>query len=153
MKKIFLMVPVLAMFASPAWAIADPCPNDMSIYFDTNADVYEFATSPYVIVPSYVILTNPDFDALSGYEFGYDIVGNYIVSNVDLVGAHGIDPTLVDGNVIAGLATPLPTAAATLLCTLSVFVMDWNPISFTLHGAMPNSVEGSYLPAVLLPDG
>lgn len=122
----------------------------MGIYFDLTADTYEYWTTPYVIVPAFVILTHPTFDAVYGYELGFTIEGNYVLSGVTLAGTGAIDVGGLEGNHIVGLATPLPTTEATRLMTLNVFVLDSNPLYFTLHGALPNSVPGSEVPALLL---
>jgi hypothetical protein len=150
MKKLVVLLLASLFVVNVASAVVDPDTNSMGFYMDANADLYEFATAPYVIVPVNVILTNPDFEALFGYEFGYQIVGNHMVSGTALRGTGPIDVGGGPGNHIVGLAAPMATTPATILATLSIFVLDANPISFTLFGATPNSVVGSNTPAVLL---
>jgi hypothetical protein len=146
--SILLMASVLA--ATCAFAVVDPDTNSMGFYFDTNADVFEMASSPYINVSAYVILTNPDFGSLFGYEFGYSIMGNHMVSGTMLAGVGPIDVGGMAGNHIVGLAAPMPATPATILCTLSIFLLDTMPVSFTLTGASPGSVSGVNLPSVLL---
>ena len=150
MKKLVVLVLVSLMVASVASAVVDPDTNSMGMYFDVNADVFEFASAAFVMVPVNVIVTNPDFDAIFGYEFGYEIVGNHMVSGTTLMGTGPIDVGGGPGNHIVGLASPLATSEATIITTLQIFVMDALPIHFTLFGAIPNSVVGSNTPAVLL---
>lgn len=150
MKKLVVLALASLFVANVAFAVVDPDTNSMGFYFDANADVYEYATAPYVVVPTHVVLTMPDFAAVYGYEFGYSIVGNHMVSATTLMGPGPIDVGGGPGNHIVGLAGPLATGEATVLTTLSIFVLDANPIHFTLTGATPNSVVGSNTPAVLL---
>ncbi len=150
MKKLVVLILASLFVANVAAAVVDPDANSMGIYFDMNADTYEFAAAPYAIYPAYVMLTNPDFDAVYGYEFGYEIVGAHTVTGVVLAGTGPIDVGGAPGNHIVGLAGPMATAPATLIATINVFVLDANPISMKLMGASPNSVVGSQAPAVLL---
>ena len=119
----FMLVLLYLLVATSASAVIDPDTNSMGFYFDVNADVYEYSTAPYLIVPVHVILTRPDFDALFGYDFSYEIIGNHMVSGTSLMGEGPIcacDPP----NFTIGLQEPLATSPATLLCTLSILVMD-----------------------------
>ena len=151
MKNLVILVLAGLLFANVGFAVVDPDTNSMGFYFDANADVYEFFAPPFTMVQVYVILTNPDFNALIGYEFGYNIVGNYMLSGTILMGTAPIDVGGGLGNHIVGLAAPMPTTPATILCNLVIFLMDPLPVAFTLSGSVPSSV-GSNLPAVLLVD-
>ena len=150
-----LFVLLCLLFATSASAVIDPDTNSMGFYFDVNADVYEYSTASYVVVPVHVILTRPDFDIIYGYEFSYEIIGNAMVSSRSFYGPYLNDPDIVAGWEISpgnfrvtGMA--YPTSPATPLCTLHIFVMDANPSGFELKGAQPNSVPGSVTPTVLL---
>lgn len=150
MKKLVVLILASLFVANVASAVVDPDVNSMGIYFDMNADTYEFAAAPYAIYPAYVMLTNPTADAVFGYEFGFEIVGAHTVTGVALNGVGAIDVGGGTGNHIVGLASPLAATEATRIATISVFVLDANPISFVLKGATPNSVPGSVTPAILL---
>ncbi len=151
MKKVVVLL-MLTLLASSAFAVVDDSTNSMGIYFDMNADTYEFAAAPYAIYPAYVMLTNPDFGAVYGYEFGYDIqpAGAFTVTGTVLAGNGPIDVGGGAGNHIVGLASPMATSEATLIATLNIFVLNADPISFELKGAVPNSIIGSKAPAVLM---
>lgn len=150
---LLLLSPVL--LATPAaHGIVDPCPNNMSIYFDTTADSFMYYfTSPYFSLPMYVILTNPDFGALTGYEFGYELVGYATVSSISFAGQEPIDTSSTEANHIVRLTEPLPTSEATILATLNVIVLGVSPTLVRLRGAEPSSLTDSLLPAVILPNG
>ncbi len=150
MKKLVILVLACLLLANVAFAVVDPDTNSMGFYFDANADIFELASGPYITVQVNVILTNPDFGVLNGYEFGYNIVGNYMLSGTTLMGVGPIDVGGSLGNHIVGLGAPMPTTPATILCILQVLLLDTNPVAFTLFGAVPSSIPGSNLPAVLL---
>ena len=147
MKKVVAIL-MMSLFATSAFAVVDDAVNSMGIYFDLNADVYEANGPMYVAFNAYVIVTNPDFGALFGYEFGYEVIGNCSVMGTTLAGTGPID--VGDNCHIVGLAAPLATSPATVVTTLSVFPMSADPISFELKGALPNSIVGSNVPALLL---
>jgi hypothetical protein len=152
MKKLVVLILASLLVANIASAVVDPDTNSMGFYFDLNADVYEFVAAPYAIYPCYVMLTNPDFDAVFGYEFGYDVapLGAFTITGTVLNGTGAIDVGGAPQNHIVGLAAPIATSAATLIATVNVFVLSAEPLSFTLHGATPNSIPGSVAPSLLL---
>lgn len=150
MKKTLLLFLLILMVPTTASAVVDPDVNKMSIYFDLNADEYELWAAPATAVPFHVILTNPDFDALYGYEFGFDVDGGAVVMTVTLHGDGTIDVGGgTPGNHIVGLAAPLATTEATLLATVQVFMVDYNAVLLTLTAAQPSSVDTN-TPAALL---
>jgi hypothetical protein len=137
--------------ASMAYGVADPDVNSMGIYFDLNADVYEGALPVYAPTPVYVILTNPDFDAIYGYEFGYIAnTGGALFSGIAFAGTGPIDVGGAAGNHIVGLGAPMTTSPATLIATLTYIFLGATEVSWTLTGSTPNSTAGSVLPNVLL---
>ncbi len=152
MKKVIVLLMLSLFVASSAMAVVDPAVNAMGVYFDANADVYE-TTAAVGFCETHIMLTNSEFGAIYGYEFGYVIDGAHMVSGTALIGAGPIDVGGGPGNHIVGLAAPLATGEATILTTLTIFVMDANPIAITLKGALPNSMEGSVLPNIVAPPG
>lgn len=146
MTIIFLAVNAVAVTTSDE--------DVLGFYFDTAAGTNCLETSPYVTVPLHLVLSNPAMDAIYGYEFGYTGSGSYMVSDTTLMGSGPIDVGGSAGNHIVGLGSPLSPSGATILATLSVFVMDDNQIQFLLHGADPASIpENPELPVLLLSDG
>ncbi|MBU8869310.1 MAG: hypothetical protein KOO60_00420 [Gemmatimonadales bacterium] len=153
MKKVIVLLMVSLMAASSAFAVVDETVNSMGIYFDANADVYEFVSGPYVEVPAYVMLTNSDAGSVWGYEFGFIVEGNYIAPSITLNGTGPIDVGGGLGNHIVGLASPIAVTPATILATIKVLPMDTAPISYLLKGATPNSLYGSNTPNIVAPPG
>jgi len=103
-------------------------------------------------LPAYIILTNPTFPALYGYEMGVQAEGSFSLVQQRL---HGQGPITVGCWIIGtgchvGLSGPMTTSEATLLVTLELFILDSEPIRFTLHGASPPSSGDAGVPAVLL---
>ena len=150
MKTTIVFLLVTLCVAGQIYACDEP--GTMSIYFDENAEVNIIEAVLITIVPAYVILTDTDFATIHGYEFGYEIAGNYLFIDADLAGYNRIDLVYEPGNHIVSLPEPLPTTAATVLCTLRLVTMDHWPVYYRLTGATPNSVEGNNLPAIHLAD-
>ncbi|MBU8870786.1 MAG: hypothetical protein KOO60_07980 [Gemmatimonadales bacterium] len=153
MKKLVVLILASLMVASVASAVVDPDVNSMGIYFDVNADVFEMPAGPYVEIPAYVILANPDVSGVWGYEFGFTAVGNYIAPSIELNGTGPIDVGGGLGNHIVGLAAPIATTQATILATIKLLPMDVAPIYYTLTGADPNSMFESNTPNIVAPPG
>ena len=61
MKKVFsLSILAIFVFSGMAFAVLDPDPDGMSIYFDSTADTYELSEAMlFMVYPVYLILTNP----------------------------------------------------------------------------------------------
>jgi len=139
----------LALVSLPLTAMAQVItPGEMGVYFDLDATVYETTSTPYVQVSTYVFLTGLEWEEITGYRFGLEIVGAQIVTGTVFEG---------DGVTTAGdhgwqmeLAAPLPTTGTTLLATFNIFILDSNPIWFTLSGDGPSAEGSQDLPAVML---
>ncbi|MBU8869917.1 MAG: hypothetical protein KOO60_03470 [Gemmatimonadales bacterium] len=149
----YFLLTVLVMVAIPAVALHSD-EDVIGFYFDAQAESNCLETAPYVTVPLHLVLTNPAMEAICGYEFGYSVSGNYMVSGTTLMGFSPIDVGGGQGNHIVGLAAPLTPHGATVLVTLSVFVMDDKQIQFDLHGANPASItDHPELPVLALGNG
>ncbi len=132
---------LIFVLASAAGAVVDPSTNRMSIFFDTSADTFEVQATPFQVVPAYVILTNPDFTTLEGYEFAYEIEGSQMVAGQELRGPKPLLDVSTVGTVVQQLGVPWATTAATVLAEIQVLVLDSDPIAFTLHGTEPNTID------------
>lgn len=150
MKKLVVMLLASLFVANVALAVVDPDDNMMGIYFDMNADTYCMAVGPYAPFDAYVMLTNPTFPAVFGYEFGFTYEGNLLFSGVALNGTGPIDVGGAVGNHIVGLGAPLAATPATLLATLTLIPLATTPIYFDLFGATPASIGDGSLPVILL---
>lgn len=142
------------LVASTAFAVVDPDPNMLGIYFDEAADMPCIeGVAPYAQIPTYIILTSPDFDYLYGIEFGYDKSANLTVLSTTWT-----DPAVTDvgqaGNHIVGFGNPWPTSEATVIATLNVMYLETAgaPAFFSLKGSNPSSID-PMLPTALLYGG
>ena len=151
--SLFSLVTILFV-AGSAPAVINTDNDILGFYFDTAAETNCLETAPYVTVPMHLVLTNPAMDSIYGYEFGYSASGSYLISGTSLMGGSPLDVGGSQGNHIVGLGVPLTPSGATVLATMSVFVMDSKQIRFDLHGSSPASLpDNSELPALLLSDG
>jgi len=153
MKKLLVLLATLAI-AGSAFAVVDPDTNMLGIYFDETADTPCIeGVAPYSQIPTYVILTMPNFDYLYGIEFGYDKTANLTVLSTTWT-----DPAVTDvgqaGNHIVGFGNPWPTSEATVIATMNVMYMETAgaPASFALKGSDPSSID-PMLPTALLNNG
>ena len=99
---------VLSLFplATPARALDCPGEDLIGFVFD-NGDI-NLTAPAFTSVPAHVVILNPTFDAVYGYEFGFHIEGNHMVVSVELNGVGPIDVGGGTGNHIVGLASPMP---------------------------------------------
>ncbi len=152
MKTIYAII--LTFFvASSASAVIDSGENSVGLYFDESADVYCVGgIAPNDHVMMYLILANPSFDFLYGWECGIDLAGDAMV-----LGRQFYTMVCFPGppnNMIIGYGTPYPTTIATPLVALEIMYMDSDlgPVDFYVHGTTPSSINPDY-PAMLTNDG
>jgi hypothetical protein len=152
MKK--LLVLVLAMvLASSAFAVVDPDTNMVGFYFDETADTVTADVASFASIPVYAIFTNPSFDALYGFEFGYAIDGIAMVTGTTYANPQALNVGQ-GNNYIVGFGAPTVCSEATLLLTMNIFNTDAaaGPIAFTMTASEPSSNELG-LPTMLAADG
>jgi len=144
----------MVMFvATSASAVIDSGENSVGLYFDESADIYCVGgVAAYDYVTMYLILANPSFDSLYGWECGIDLVGDAMVISRQFY-------TLVcfpgpPNNMIIGYGTPYPTTIATPLVALEILYMDpdLGSVDFYVHGTTPSSINPDY-PTMLTSDG
>jgi hypothetical protein len=153
MKKMGIFLFASLLFASTAFAVIDQDPNMLGLYFDLTADTNCMQdVGQNDMVMAYVMLTNPTFEELHGFEFGYDVTGNAMVINTALANPQALDVGSL-GNHIVGFGSPTICTEATLLVTLTVLYMDsaMAPVSFDLGDSYPSSNDLG-LPTLLLAD-
>ena len=154
MKKLIILLMALVM-ASTAFAIVDPDPDMMGMYFDLDADIpcLEGAT-PYSTQLLYLTITNPSFDQLMGWEAGYGLVGEGQVLSVIFPPEQLPLDVGGPGNHIVGFGGPMFMGPVNIVATIAALYLatDSSPLDFFLHGADPGSLPGD-LPVVLLPGG
>lgn len=152
MKKLVVLLMAL-LVASSAFAIVDPDADMMGLYFDMDADVVCVSdVGPYTPVEMYLVLTNPSFDAVYGYEAGFDVIGNGIVTAVVFDNPQALNVGS-QTNQIVGFGAPSMTSPVTLLATITVIYSGAGEGTlFTLHGTEPSSLDPAF-PVVLLDGG
>lgn len=152
MKKLVVLLGLAMFMATSAFAVVDPDDNMLGCYWDLNADVNLVAPMP-APMNMYVILTNPTFDAVAGFEFGITIeaaVAPYLLGVVHY-GAGATDMFVPFDDYMVGLATPLVTTEATALVAINVGNFAGVPLDIFLHGCSIPSVDVN-LPAMLMTD-
>jgi len=153
MKK--LVVLLMAMIvATSAFAIVDEDTNSMGFYFDTEADQpCAENVAPYATTMMFLVVTNPDFDNLYGFEAGYTMTGPGQVLSTEFLNPQALNVGQAD-NMIVGFGTPTETSPVTTVAAISVLYMSTTnePLTFVLHGTEPSSIDPAY-PVFLLADG
>ena len=157
MKKLVVLL-MVSLMATSAFAVVDPDPDMMGVYFDLNADTH--CTQAGVNIPfmAYFCVTNPSALEIDAYEFGYRMevpagleglifrlatnIGNGAASGVDV----GISGPL-GGDVIVGLATPLPGGEVVIVHSMQYMLLSPMTVPVFLTASSPPSIPGD-LPVV-----
>ena len=123
--------------------------NLLGLYFDPFAemDCIEASSLPqYSSVDLYVILENPTFEELWGFEFSMFIEGPALVTGWYY--PHGIPGFNFgeDGNYVVGLGNPLPMDELNILMAFHIFYMSpsFEEICFILGPSVPSSLDPLY---------
>ncbi len=137
MKKLVVLA-LVSLIASSAFAGLDGDNDMMGIYFDMDGNSVCASAAFLDHVTAYVLYTNPTLATTRGFELGYDLVG---ATNTSVAKAFPVSATDVGtgNNIIAGFATPIATSPATVMATLDIFYLDFNPIDIVLRAADPSS--------------
>ena len=159
-----LLVLVLSCFmASSVFAVIDPDPDMLGIYFDVNAEencMFVEASVPYF---AYLILTNSTAPAINAYELGFQNcvctglesqlfmlasnIAHGVVEGVD-VGTH----TAISGDYIVGLAEALPATEAMILHSWQYMLLAVLPVQMFIGPSSKPSLPGD-LPVVQNAEG
>lgn len=154
MKRLGMLLIVMLM-ASSAFAVIDPDPNMMGLYFDLNADTNSFAATVNVPFMAYLMLTNPTYADVSGFEAGYEVVvpagmeGLYFRLNEDLQGGLNVavGNTALLGEYVVGWPAPRTTSAATVLVAWQMMLIAPMQVEVFLGPSNSPSVDNG-LPAL-----
>ena len=159
-----LLVLVLSCFiASSVFAVIDPDPDMLGIYFDVNAEencMFVEASVPFF---AYLILTNSTAPAINAYELGFQNcvctglesqlfmlasnIAHGVVDGVD-VGTH----TAISGDYIVGLAEALPATEAMILHSWQYMLLAVLPVQMFIGPSSKPSLPGD-LPVVQNAEG
>ena len=154
MKKLVVLL-MVSLMATSAFAVVDEDPDMLGVYFDLNADqnaINVGASTPFF---AYVMITNPSSVEVHGLEFGYDVVppaglegmmfrllNSLPAGAVDL----GTSTNLLSGDYVVGLAQPLIGEPATTFITWQFMLLTPMSVDIYLGPSSVQSIEDG-LPA------
>lgn len=137
MKAMFVTALIL-VFATSALAVVDPQPNTLGIYLDTEAENYcvEGLAEAMTVWDCYLIITNPTFDSIQGFEAGFYFDGVAMIDNVILDNPDAVD-TGGWGNHMVSYPAPVPTSEVTQLAriVISYWDFEYGPAILRLQNA------------------
>ncbi len=148
MKKILMSFVLVTLLLGFGQALAQE-DNLLGLYFDPfgNLDCMEAATiPPFSFVDLYIVLKNPTFEVLSGFEAGFDIEGPAILDEWAFPeGVSGINVGS-PGEFIIGYSTGIPMEETNHLLTLKIFYMsvDNEEVCFRLSAIQNSSLDPLY---------
>jgi len=126
MKKLVVLL-LVSLMATAAFAQIDPDADMVGVYFDTGAMTNSAVIAPAAATPCYIIITNPSSPLVQGLEVGYNIVappGSWFrlqnglpTGAVDLGNSDDINV----GDYVVGLADPIPSTSAVVFVTWQIF--------------------------------
>ena len=163
MKKLVVLL-LAALVASSAFAVEDPDPNGIGVYFDLTADDNCMFIGASIPFNAYLILTNTDAPTVSAYEVGYtnvvpagmesmlfrleSSIANGEVSGLDL----GDSSDILAGDHIVGLAAPIVAGPATVLHAWQFMLLNEAvTMEMFISSASQSSIPGIY-PVILNAD-
>ncbi|MEN8007524.1 MAG: hypothetical protein ABFS42_10940 [Candidatus Krumholzibacteriota bacterium] len=159
MKTLFTVF-LLIFLDGSVGAVVDPDPNSLGVYFDLNADVTYLDVAPDTEFWAYVTLTNPTWDHVQAFEFGYELVVPTGMEGLIFRLADTLPPTsifldemntAVSGEYYVGMGLPYPTSEATILVHWLFLTFEPITIEFYLGPPSHPSIPGG-LPAILNED-
>ncbi len=144
----------LCLLAGNAWAIADPTPDLIGLYFDMEADVYCLETVlPYAPFSMYAVVSNPSVTEMMGFEFGLETPGDLWLLQVATTCNSFWDP--IEGiPYVVGCGSPVSLGPTTMLVRFDFLLVTPvpEPVYFYLTGAEIPSLPGGE-PCLWLPGG
>lgn len=151
MKKLVVLL-LVSLMATSAFAQIDPDTDMLGVYFDTGAMENCTAAAPNVPFFAYVTITNPSAAEVHGLECGYAVsvpagmeglifrLANNLPSGaVDL----GNSTDILLGDYVVGLASPLPASSAVQFVTWQFMLLSPMTVDIFLG---PSNIES-------IPDG
>lgn len=153
MKRMLMLVSLSILVLSAGFAQAQ---NDMmGLFFDEYGQSNCLLASwiaPYSTVELHLVLMEPSFDDLYGFEAGISVDGPVTLISVVMENANYIDIGS-PGNHIVGFGTPAVMEYSNALATFTYMYMSTSneDVCFKLHGSNPSSINPLY-PTLLLAD-
>lgn len=154
MKNIltFPVVFLILLLAGPTLSQEE---NLMGFYFDPVGDTDCLDSSfvpPFSILEMYLVLKNPSFENLYGFEAGFTASGNYVIVGFEFTVPDPIWMPTPD-NIIIGFGSPMIMEEINLLVTYEILYSDTigGEVCFNLHGTEPASLDPLF-PTLLTDD-
>lgn len=152
--SVFLLLLILAL---PSFAVVDPDPDQIGVYFDENADITCIDMAPSTPFWVYVIITRPTSPEIHGVEFSFcpAVEPGYegMVFRLNAMWAGGgidITPVIIDlcsDGAIRGFVVPIVPQQDNAL-VLSLQYMLLAPMTLDFHlGPFPAPTFDNGLPA------
>ncbi len=161
-QGILLSILILGLVGTSAFAVVDPDPDMLGVYFDENANINSIEDQPEgESFFAYFILTKPTMSAVWGFDFGYRVVvPSGMEDRILRLGRllpTGSTPSLDDmslynGWYTIGIDPNLLTTEATVLVQWELMITAPIPIEFFL-GASPFDYFEDGLPEIQSPSG
>lgn len=155
MKKLVVLL-MVSLMATSAFAVVDPDPNMIGVYFDMNADSISTPATMNVPFFAYVMLTNPTYAEISGFEAAYSVQvplgfeSLFFRLNEDLQGGLNVavGNTATAGEYIVGWPAPRPTSPATVLVSWQLMLLSTFSADIFLGPTTAPSGDNPNLPAL-----
>lgn len=153
MKKLVVLL-LVSLMASSAFAVIDPDTDMLGVYFDMTADMNSMDAVANVPIFAYVTITNPSAAEVHGIEFGYQLVSSagpglmFRLANTLPSGAVdlGTSTDLTLGDYVVGLASPLPASEAVQFVTWQFLLLVPQTVEIYLGPSTIQSIDDG-LPA------
>lgn len=155
MKKMLTIMTALLVLLTASLAFA--LDSDLiGLYFDPLGDMDCLDAHdlvPYTPFEMYLVLKNPSFDELHGFESGLTIEGPVMYLGGLFTNPQALNVGHWD-NIIAGFGAPSIMEPINILFTFSFIYTStsFEPVCFKLHGVQPSSLDPVF-PTLLLADG
>ena len=147
MKKLVMFVSLVTLVFGAGLALAQE--NDtMGLFFDLygqDACLDADNIAPYTMFDLYLLLLNPSYPELLGFEVGMTVEGPAM-----MISANIANPQFIDigspGNHVVGFGSPMELEAINHLITFEMMYMGTaaDAVCFILHGSEPSSVDPLY---------
>ncbi len=155
MKKMLTIISALLILLTSSLALAQDS-DLIGLYFDPLGDMDCLDANelvPYQPFDMYLILKDPSFDLLYGFESGLTIDGPVMFINGLFTNPQALNVGHWD-SIIAGFGTPSVMEPINILYTFTMIYTSTTaePVCFKVHGTQPSSIDPIF-PTLLLADG
>jgi hypothetical protein len=154
MKKLVVLL-LVSLMATSAFAVVDPDDNMMGIYFDLEADTLSKDATANVPFMAYLMITNSTYPELSGFEASYRVEtpagmgGLFFRLAEDLQGGLNVSVgnTAVNGEYIVGWPSPRPATPAFVAVSWQLMLLGEFQADIYLGPTSAPSIDNG-LPAI-----